>query len=243
MDQLRGKTTDTAKARATASSAQAPVKDPMAGYTPKAPARQSPGDANVERITTNLNRINRRYVATPVQTGRRETNTVTAPAERTSRRAVRIPTTRADNASITRRRVLGNVKTRVELVTDRDTTRKPFPFAVILGCLAVTAMFMYTILLYSQIDDYTASISHLKGQIAQVQDEQTALELRLENQYDLDEIERVAVEEYGMVRADQLPKKYVSLAGKDVVEITKPEQASGLGKLLSVFASLFGFAE
>ncbi len=226
----------------------APQKDPMEGYVPRPnPRKGYAGErGNGERISSNLSRINKRYVATPYRAKEGKAVQGEPDVSRTGavrRRATRIPTTRADNSAISRRRVAGSVKTRVEMVTEKNTARKPFPLGVILCCIAVTAMFMYMISLGIQIDDHSSNISGLKGEISQINDEITSLDLRLQNKYDLDEIERIAVEEYGMVRSDQLPKKYVSLAGDDVVEVTKPEESSGFGNLLSVFAALFGFGE
>lgn len=226
----------------------APEKDPMEGYVSRPnPRKGYAGEKpNGERIRSNLNRINKRYVAIPYR-NREEKGMETEPAAPTAggvrRRATRIPTTRADNSSISRRRVAGSVKTRVEVVTEKNTARKPFPLGVILCCIAVTALFMYMISLEIRIDDYSSNISSLKGEIGQINDEITSLDLRLQSKYDLDEIERIAVEEYGMVRADTLPKKYVSLAGEDVTEVIPPEESSGLGNLLSVFAALLGFGE
>lgn len=232
----------------TSPAAPAKGKDPMEGYVPRANPRKSyEGEReNGERISSNLNRINKRYVATPYHSkgkdGRTEEPNATA-AGALKRKAVRIPTTRAENSAISRRRVAGAVKTRLELVTEKNTAKRPFPVAAILCCVALTAMFMYMINLYIQIDDYSANISDLKGELSRVNDEIVSLDLRLQNKYDLDEIEQIAVEEYGMVRADQLPKKYVSLAGEDVVEVQEPQTNNGFGNLLSVFASMFGFGE
>lgn len=238
----RGQGEDTLGKQAT------PEKDPMEGYVPRPnPRKGYPGEKpNGERIRSNLNRINKRYVATPYRAGEGRAVQGTPEGSKTAaagRRATRIPTARAENSAISRRRVAGSVKTRVEMVTEKNAARKPFPLGVIFCCIAVTALFMYMISLGIQIDDHSSGISDLKGEIGRINDEITSLDLRLQNQYDLDEIERIAVEEYGMVRSDQLPKKYVSLAGDDVVEITKPEESSGLGNLLSVFAALFGFGE
>ena len=225
----------------------APVNDPMEGYVPKAhPRKEYSGEKDsAERISSNLNRINKRYVATPYKNENTDEKLRGEPVstQGTRLKATRIPSVKSENSAISRKRVAGAVKTRVEVITEKNERKKPFPLAVILCCLAVTISLMYVISLYIHIDDYSSDISDLKGEISSYNDQITALELRLENKYDLDEIERIAVEEYGMVRADKLPKKYVSLAGDDVIEITTPDKSSGIGNLLSVFAALFGFGE
>ena len=220
--------------------------DPMKGYVRKKSGKSyADGRENAERITSNLSRINKRYVATPNRSAsgavERAGGVLTRGGEK--RRAVRVPTERADNAAISRRRVAGSIRTRIEMVTKSNSLRKPFPLAIIACCLAVTAVFMYVITLYVSIDDCNANISSLTAEINQINDQITALELRVDNKYDLDEIEQIATEQYHMVRADTLPKKYISLAGDDVVEISESRSGSGVTNLLSVFGSLLGIGE
>ena len=226
---------------------EAPINDPMEGYVPKAHPRKEYSEEkdSAERISSNLNRINKRYVATPHKNENADEKLRGEPvsAHGAKLKATRIPSVKSDNSAISRKRVAGAVKTKVELITKKNERRKPFPLMVIMCCLAITVSLMYIITLYIHIDDFSSEISDLKADISSYKDQITSLELRLENKYDLDEIERIAVEEYGMVRADQLPKKYVSLAGDDVIEITTPDKSSGIGNLLSVFAALFGFGE
>lgn len=221
--------------------------DPSEGYVPRSRPRREYSDQrdNSERISANLNRINKRYVATPYKSEKDEEAVAAQPrtASGEKRRAVRVPTTRSENAAITRRRVASSVRTEIRTVTRTDAARRPFPLAIIACCLAVTAIFMYVISLYIKIDDYDASINTLNGEISSLNDEITALELRLDNKYDLDEIERIATEQYRMVRADQLPKKYISIANEDVVEIDQSKPSTGFGNILSVFSSLFGFGD
>lgn len=219
--------------------------DPMKGYVPRKTGKSyADGRENADRITSNLSRINKRYVATP---NRQAVSGVTRSDVRTrdgeKRRAVRVPTDRADNAAISRRRVAGSIRTKIEMVTRSSSLRKPFPLAIIACCIAVTAVFMYVITLYVSIDDCNANISALSAEINQINDQITALQLRVDNKYDLDQIEQIATEQYHMVRADTLPKKYISLAGDDVVVISESRSGSGVTNLLSVFGSLLGIGE
>ena len=76
----------------------------------------------------------------------------------------------------------------------------------------------------------------------ELKEEVTRLELQMESKFDLDEIERIATEEYGMVVSTSLSKKYVSVAtGEDVWEETKREEEPGfVEKFLSGFNLIFG---
>ncbi|MPM96510.1 hypothetical protein SDC9_143674 [bioreactor metagenome] len=41
-----------------------------------------------------------------------------------------------------------------------------------------------------------------------------------------------------MVSADQLPKRYVTLTGDDVIEVVEVQKSGGFGVLLSAFGKL-----
>ena len=110
------------------------------------------------------------------------------------------------------------------IVTTKVRVKAQVPLAIIFSCVLVAAVFMYMLSLYVQIEEYSYSIDQMESRIAKLRDEATQLEIRLENKYDLAEIERVATQEYGMVQESILPKKYVSITdGEDVWEETKNE--------------------
>jgi len=127
-------------------------------------------------------------------------------------------------------------KTEVKVVSKR----KPLPVSLILGVVMITAIFMYMLTLNVQIEETGQSISAMESKIAELKEETNRLEVQLESKYDLDEIERISTEEYGMVSAESLPKTYVSIGNEgDVFETDPDARQSGVDKLVSGFMSFF----
>ena len=101
------------------------------------------------------------------------------------------------------------------LVTEKVSSKSPFPIFAIATCFVVTAVFMYILSLYVKLDDYNADISSMQNQIAELGEQATVLEVSIERKFNLDMVEKIATEEYGMVSVDGLPKSYVSVSGED----------------------------
>ena len=73
--------------------------------------------------------------------------------------------------------------------------------------------------------------------IVDMKSEETELEIKKNNMYDLEEIERIAREEYGMVNRDQLPKEYITPDSEDHIEIIDAQsEEAAPGALMSGFA-------
>jgi hypothetical protein len=179
------------------SASKAEKKAPHAGdaYSPKIRPREAhPDDISAEkRISKNLNKLNRRLVDTPA-------GEVVAKKEEKEE----LPVGEDRGAKV---------------VTRRSEVKVRAPLAVIFSCAIIAIVFMYMLSLYIQIEEYSHSIDVMESEIAELKDEATKLEVRLENKYDLGEVERIATQEYGMVAASSLPKKYISVASdKDVWE-------------------------
>lgn len=118
------------------------------------------------------------------------------------------------------------------------TVRKPMPVALIVSVVMITAVFIYMLSLNVQIEEYSRSISAMEGEIVELKEEATRLEVELESKYDLDEIERISTQEYGMVSADSLPKTYISVNEEgEVYETSEPANQNGVSKLISGFLS------
>lgn len=113
--------------------------------------------------------------------------------------------------------------------------RKPFPLGIVLVLAMITALFLFMMMNYAEIDQYNGEIRDLQNTLAKLQNEQKKLEVRLENKDDRAAFEQYAIEELGMVKADTLDKYIVTLAPEDKTEIMEyeDEQESGFGYLLS----------
>ncbi len=171
-------------------------------FRPKVRPREThpdPVDAQ-QRISENLNQLNRRLVEHPagaLARGKQKAQEVAAVGE-----------DRGD-----------------KVVTRAAGIKAPAPLAIIFSCALIAVVFMYMLTLYVQIEEYSHSIDVMESEIAELKDEATQLEVQLENKYDLDEVERIATQEYGMVAASSLPKKYISVTQeKDVWQETETEK-------------------
>lgn len=124
--------------------------------------------------------------------------------------------------------------------------RKPFPLGVVVVLGLITALFLFMMMNYAEIDQYNGEIRDLKNEIAELQAEQKKLEVRLENKDDRVAFEKYATEQLGMVKSDTLDKFIVTLSPEDKTEIMEyeDEKDAGFGYLLSGLAEVMrGFFE
>lgn len=176
-------------------------------YDPKIRPRETHPDAvdAGKRISKNLNKLNRRLVDTP------------------------------SGKLVKEEAVAINEDRGAKVVTHAAKVKASAPMAVIFSCALIAIVFMYVLSLYIQIDEYSYSIDQMEAQIAELKEEATKLEVQLESKYDLDEVERIATQEYGMVASSTLPKKYVSVTeSEDVWQEAEEEEEEGF------FSGFFG---
>ena len=129
---------------------------------------------------------------------------------------------------------------KVKVETKRKEDRQPFPWSIVVVATLFTALFLFMMMNYAEIDQYNGEIRDLQNTLAKLQNEQKKLEVRLENKDDRAAFEQYAIEELGMVKADTLDKYIVTLAPEDKTEIMEyeDEQESGFGYLLSGLAEV-----
>ena len=101
-----------------------------------------------------------------------------------------------------------------QMETRKEASKTPFPIPYIVCIMLLTVIFLYVIHLYIEIDDLNAELTDYNNLIVDMKREETALEIKKNNMYDLEEIERIAREEYGMVSADQLPLYVCEVEGE-----------------------------
>ena len=129
-----------------------------------------------------------------------------------------------------------------KVITRVSSIRTPIPLAVMFYLAVFLIVFMYFLFLDVQVEEYSHSIDVMESRVGELKEEVTRLELQMESKFDLDEIERIATQEYGMVVSTSLSKKYVSVsAGEDVWEETKREEEPGfVEKFVSGLKLIFG---
>ncbi len=129
------------------------------------------------------------------------------------------------------------------LVNYQKNSRKkssPFPISFILGIVTLTALVLFLMMNYAEVDKYNSSIAELKSQLTDLQKEADKLEQRLDRKDDLIYVEEYASENLGMVKSTDLQRVNVTLIGKDDSDIYKYDdgQEGGLGVLLSGFGKI-----
>lgn len=122
-----------------------------------------------------------------------------------------------------------------EFRTEKPKT--PFPVSTILCLIAITVISLYVIHLYIELDEIDASITDYNNQIAEMKNQERVLQTQKASKYDLEEIEKIAKEKYGMVDRDQVSKEYITPDAEDSIEIMENEiDDETPGALLSGFA-------
>ncbi|MBE6651164.1 MAG: hypothetical protein E7613_07605 [Ruminococcaceae bacterium] len=121
----------------------------------------------------------------------------------------------------------------------KEKPATPFPAFTIFCLIALTIVSLYVIHLYIELDEIDTKITDGENMIAELKKKETDLQAVWESKYDLEEVERIAREKYGMVDEDQIPKEYITPNTEDSIEImeTEPKDETP-GALLSGFAGV-----
>lgn len=97
------------------------------------------------------------------------------------------------------------------------SSKVSFPYSVVFLSLICSLMFFYMIFNYVQINEHTAAISDLKTDIATLSFETDELTTKLNQKNDLTLIEQIATEKLGMVKIDEITKKYITMDPGDSI--------------------------
>ncbi len=102
-------------------------------------------------------------------------------------------------SSTTRRSSLHAVRApRVINLKKKDKT--PFPWSVVISAFVMTALFLFMMMNYAEVDKYRSEIGDINGKLATLEKTQDDLEVELSNKYDLAEVEKYATENLGMTK-------------------------------------------
>ena len=99
----------------------------------------------------------------------------------------------------------------------------PFPTSVVFVSVICTVLFMFMMLTMAQINEFTQDISALQSELSELRKQEEELRLDVELKNDLRVIENAAVNELGMVKADEVKKQYVFVGNEDKIEVIEPE--------------------
>ena len=113
--------------------------------------------------------------------------------------------------------------------------RTSMPVAL-LACLLVCTLTVLSVVWGSaMVGRASDEVNQLKNQAAELAQTERELSQALDLKNDLRTIERIAVDELGMIGTDLITKKYISFSGIDVIEVCDDgsENSVGLSTLLS----------
>ncbi len=144
------------------------------------------------------------------------------------------------NGTRKKKKTVSGARTRVSVAGVRkEKAKTPFPIATILCLLAITLIALYVIHLYIELDELNAAMTDYNNKLVEMKNEERVLQTQKASKYNLEEIEQIAKEQYGMVDADQLPKEYITPDAEDSIEIMETSIENDTpGALLSSFAGV-----
>ena len=132
----------------------------------------------------------------------------------------------------------------VKIVSIKKEDKKPFPWSVIFVALILTAMFLFMMMNYAEVDKYRSEIAELDNKLAAMEKTQDNLEVTLSNKYNLADIKDYAENELGMVTKDKLRSHRITLEQDDRVEMNEYDDGeeggggfllAGLGEVIRDF--------
>ena len=145
-------------------------------------------------------------------------NNVSAKKSEISRAEIKSHALESDNI-----KVVAAVKELPKVRTIKAKKTVPFPTSVVFVSVICTVLFMFMMLTMAQINEFTQDISALQGRLSELQKQEEDLRLDVEFKNDLRVIESAAVNELGMVKADEVKKQYVIIGNEDKIEVIEPE--------------------
>ena len=103
--------------------------------------------------------------------------------------------------------------------TVTSSSKSPMPVTAILMIFVCTVMFMLMVWSFVRINEYTVDIEDLQDRLDSLKSSRSQLTIQLEQKNNLQEIQEYAVNVLGMVKIDQLAKKYITVDKDDKIVV------------------------
>lgn len=137
-------------------------------------------------------------------------------------------------------KVLPAIVAEEKVRTISDLNKKSFPTAAIFLSIICTMLFMYIIYNMVQINEYTVEQAELYKKIESLTATEKELKLEVDKRNDLRVIEKIATEEYGMVKKDKVTKLYVNVGAEDKSEAVESDSGTSAEGLIPSIMSAIG---
>lgn len=131
-------------------------------------------------------------------------------------------------------------RARSVLKSGEMVVRTPFPVTGMFMLILLTLMALVLLLSFSQNYELQGQISELHDDAYRLEQLQRSLEIQLEERDDIRVIEKIAVEELGMVKYDLVESRFVSVSGGDRIELTEEDAEAVQAGLWSTMLSAVG---
>lgn len=130
---------------------------------------------------------------------------------------------------------------RVSVVNVKSEEKAPFPWSVVIVAVVMTALFLFMMMNYAEVDKYRSEIANLDNKIASLEKQESDLNAKLGSKYDLKEIADYAENELGMVKSNTLRKHVITMKQDDRTEMHTYDdgEEGGLGFLLTGLGEVF----
>lgn len=120
-----------------------------------------------------------------------------------------------------------------KIITIRKKEKIPFPISTVFTSIIITALFLFMMMNYAELDRNIGELAECEAKIAQLEKIKTDLSVKLDKKDNLLYIED-KVEEFGMIKKEKLPSIVVDMQPKDKSEMFRYEdgEEGGFGFLL-----------
>ncbi len=97
--------------------------------------------------------------------------------------------------------------------------RADFSFSFIFYLVVFSFLLIFLALSYGKVNEYTGEINALKNSIDEYNTKSAMLEIQIDSRDDLQFIEHEAVTRLGMIKEENVQKKYINLERSDMIEV------------------------
>lgn len=125
------------------------------------------------------------------------------------------------SAVAARNRRIARERANAPVVVKKRVKASPFPISFVFYALVITAMLMFVAYSHSVVNELSYDIGDLEAKISELKFENDKLDIQLEQKYDLAYIEKVAVEELGLVKSTNVVKHYINMSDGNGVTVSE----------------------
>jgi len=125
-----------------------------------------------------------------------------------------------------------------KVITIRKKEKAPFPISIIFTSVIITALFIFMMMNYAELDKYNSEIAKSEQMLTELKQQQHDLSVKLDKKDDPIYIKNYAREKLGMVKKETLPYETINLQPSDKTEVIWYDDGDGEGGLGFLLAGI-----